>query len=197
MTKKHQLTRADILDIADYAEVRTARRAAVTELKRKRRVAIGPFATFYFENYDTMWMQVHEMLYIERGGEEQIPGELEAYNPLIPKGKDLVATLMFEIDEPARRERELRRLGGAEETIRLEIGDQVVRAVPVDEEEERTTPEGKTSSVHFLRFSLSDAQISAFRDPSVQVTLGFDHPAYGHMAVVSAEVRNALAEDLD
>lgn len=197
MTKKHEVTRADIMDMTAYAESRNERRAAITELKRNRRISVGPFATFYFENYETMWMQIHEMLYIERGGEEQIPGELEAYNPLIPKGRDLIATLMLEIDEPERRDRELSRLGGIDEAVRLQVGNERVTAEPVDEDMERTTPDGKTSSVHFLRFSLTDAQVAAFRDPSVQIALGFDHAAYGHIAIVSAAVRDALATDFD
>ena len=119
---RRALTRADIMDMADYAKVRKERRAAVTALKRHRRLAVGPFATFHFECFETMWMQVHEMLHIERGGEEQIAGELEAYNPLIPRGDALIATLMLEIDDPARRERELYRLAGIEDTIRLEVG---------------------------------------------------------------------------
>ena len=111
------------MDMADYAKIRKERRAAITALKRHRRLAVGPFATFHFECFETMWMQVHEMLHIEQGGEEQIAGELEAYNPLIPRGDALIATLMLEIDDPERRERELYRLAGIEDTVRLEVGD--------------------------------------------------------------------------
>ena len=99
---RRQLTRADILPLEDYVKVRRERRREITELKRRRRVEIGPFATFYFENFATMWQQVQEMLYIEKGGEAQIADELEAYNPLIPQGSELVATVMFEIDDPRR-----------------------------------------------------------------------------------------------
>lgn len=197
MATKREITPADVMDMAEYAEVRQARRAAITEIKRHRRVAVGPFATFYFENYDTMWMQVHEMLFIERGGAEQIPGELEAYNPLIPQGSDLKATLMLEIADPNRRERELLRLGGIEETAFFQLDDQVIRAEPLEDEIDRTTPEGKTSSVHFLRFPFTAAQVAAFRDASVRATLGFEHAAYGHIAVLPAEVRAALAADFD
>ena len=194
---RHALTRADIMDMADYAKVRAAKRAAITALKRHRRLAVGPFATFHFECYETMWMQVHEMLHIERGGEEQIAGELEAYNPLIPRGDALIATLMLEIDDPTRRERELYRLAGIESTIRLEVGDSAVAAQPIEDEVARTTDDGKTSSIHFLRFPFSPAEAAAFRTPGARVLLGIDHPAYGHLTIMSEEARAALAEDLD
>ena len=194
---RRALTRADIMDMADYAKVRTERRAAITALKRHRRLAVGPFATFHFECYETMWMQVHEMLHIERGGEEQIAGELEAYNPLIPRGDALIATLMLEIDDPARRERELYRLAGIEDTVRLEVGEGSVSAEPIEDEVARTSEDGKTSSIHFLRFPFGRAQVAAFRTPDARVLLGIDHPAYGHLAIMPEETRAALAEDLD
>ena len=194
---RRALTRADIMDMADYAKVRAAKRAAIAALKRHRRLAVGPFATFHFESYETMWMQVHEMLHIERGGEEQIAGELEAYNPLIPRGDALIATLMLEIDDPTRRERELYRLAGIEDTIRLEVGGTAVAAQPIEEEVARTSEDGKTSSIHFLRFPFPPAVAARFRTPGARVQLGIDHPAYGHLAIMSEETRAALAEDLD
>ena len=194
---RRALTRADIMDMADYAKVRKERRAAVTALKRHRRLAVGPFATFHFECYETMWMQVHEMLHIERGGEEQIAGELEAYNPLIPRGDALIATLMLEIDDPARRERELYRLAGIEDTVRLEVGGSVVAAQPIEDEVARTTEDGKTSSIHFLRFPFAPAEALKFRTAGARVRLGIEHPAYGHLAIMPEATRAALAEDLD
>ena len=86
---------------AEYAAIRSEQRKRITEIKRHRRLEVGPFATFYFENYETMRHQVQEMLHIEKGGDAQIEDELAAYNPLIPQGKELVATVMFEIDDPA------------------------------------------------------------------------------------------------
>ena len=198
MSQPHRaLTRADIMDMADYAKVRKERRAAITALKRKRRLAVGPFATFHFECFETMWMQVHEMLHIERGGEEQIAGELEAYNPLIPQGDALVATMMLEIDDPARRERELYRLAGIEDSIKLELGGTTVAALPIEDEVARTTEDGKTSSIHFLRFPFKPAAAAEFRTPGTRVLLGVEHPAYGHLAIMPEETRAALAEDLD
>ena len=194
---RRALTRADIMDMADYAKVRAERRAAITALKRNRRLAVGPFATFHFECFETMWMQVHEMLHIERGGEEQIAGELEAYNPLIPRGDALIATMMLEIDDPARRERELYRLAGIEDSIKLEVGGAVVAAQPIEDEVARTTEDGKTSSIHFLRFPFQPAAAAGFRAPGTRVLLGVEHPAYGHLAVMPEETRAALSEDLD
>ena len=198
---RRALTRADIMDMADYAGVRAEKRATVTALKRQRRLAVGPFATFHFESFETMWMQVHEMLHIERGGEEQIAGELEAYNPLIPPGDALIATLMLEIDDPGRRERELYRLAGIEDSIRMEVGDAAggaaVAAEPIEDEVARTSEDGKTSSIHFLRFPFPPVAAARFRTPGTRVLLGVEHPAYGHLAVMPEETRAALAQDLD
>ncbi len=183
-----------ILPMADYARERAERRRRITELKRNRRLEVGPFATFYFESYDTMLHQVHEMLFIEKGGAEQIPGELAAYNPLIPQGSELVATVMFEIDDPIRRARVLATLGGVEHTAFIRIGVEKVRGA-AESDQERSREDGKTSSVHFLRFAFTPAQIAAFRDSKDDVVVGFDHPNYGHMAVMLQAVRQTLAQD--
>lgn len=189
-----EITRDDLMDIEDYAPVRKARRMALLPVKKLRRVAIGPDATAYFENYDTMWLQVQDMLYTERGGEAQIADELAAYNPLIPKGHELVATIMFEIPNEERRRRFLREITGIERHIFLQVGDHKIYAVP-EEDVERTAADGKTSSVHFVRFPLSDADIAAWGDPATPVLLGMDHPAYAHTAVLSAQTRAELAKD--
>ena len=189
-----EITRDDLMDIEDYAPVRKARRMALLPVKKLRRVAIGPDATAYFENYDTMWLQVQDMLYTERGGEAQIADELAAYNPLIPKGHELVATIMFEIPNEERRRRFLREITGIERHIFLQVGDHKIYAVP-EEDVERTAADGKTSSVHFVRFPLSDADIAAWGDPATPVMVGMDHPAYAHTAVLSAQTRAELAKD--
>ena len=185
---------ADLLPIAEYDQQRKSLKANLIPVKKQRRVEVGPFATFYFENYATMWLQVQEMLRIERGGEEQIAGELEAYNPLIPQGDELIATMMLEIEDANRRNAVLLTLGGIEETIFLEVGPDVIRATPT-EYDDRTTPDGKTSSVHWLRFKLTPAQIARFRNSGERVVLGVSHPNYGHMAVLTSETRAALAKD--
>lgn len=191
---KRQLTRSDILPMAEYVGIRKARRAEIVAQKKHRRLEVGPFATFYFESWDTMWLQVHEMLYIEKGGEEQVQGELDAYNPLIPKGDELVATVMFEIDDPLRRARVLARLGGVEETAFIEIGGERIPGRP-EADAERTNDEGKASSVQFLHFAFTPSQIAQFRADGAQVLIGFGHPEYAHLAVMPDAARAALAQD--
>lgn len=193
----HAITPADILPYETYAAERKERRTKITALKRPRRIAVGPYATFYFENYATMLHQVHEMLHIEHGGAEQLVDELEAYNPLIPNGRELVATLMFEIDDEVRRNRELRQLTGVETKIHIELdGDKVIAVVP-EGEIERTKADGKTSSVHFLHFLFTPAQIAKFRDPKVRVMIGIGHEHYNHLAVIDGASRESLAADFD
>jgi len=189
---QRRITSADILSTGEYDQQRKSLKANLIPMKKLRRIEVGPFATFYFENYATMWLQVQEMLRIEKGGEEQIPGELAAYNPLIPQGEELIATMMLEIEDEKRRNAVLLTLGGIEESVFLEIGGDVIRATPT-EYDDRTTADGKTSSVHWLRFKLTRDQIARFR--TERVVLGVSHPNYGHMAVLSAESRAALAKD--
>ncbi len=193
---RHEITRADLIDMAAYAGQRAERRRAMTDMKRPRRIGVGPHVTFYFENFDTMLHQIHEMLYIERGGEAQIADELAAYNPLVPKGRELVATMMIEYEDPAVRDCELRRLTFIENTVTLTVGGEEIKALS-ETEVERTKADGKTSAIHFLRFPLSDAQAAAFKTPGARVILGIGHENYGHMAVLGEDTRTALAADLD
>ncbi|MBS0361197.1 MAG: DUF3501 family protein [Proteobacteria bacterium] len=189
-----QITPSDLIPDAEYAKVRRERRAALLPIKRLRRVELGPFCTVIFESYDTMLFQVQEMLLTERGGAEQIPDELAAYNPLIPQGSELVATVMLEIEDPVRREATLARLGGIEDRFFLQVGDARAAAVP-EGDVERTREDGKTSSVHFLRFPLSAEQIARFRDPSTQILVGCDHERYSHLAGLTPATRAELAKD--
>lgn len=191
-----RITSADIMPMEQYAAVRGERRRKMTELKRDRRVAVGPDATFYFECYDTMWHQIHEMLFIEKGGKEQIEDELRAYNPLIPNGRELVATLMFEIEDPARRVRFLAGLGGVEETVTLSFAGETIAAV-AEADVDRTSAEGKASSVHFLHFPFTARQVGKFKLPGAKVTLAIGHDKYSHAAVLPETVRQVLAKDFD
>ena len=194
MSAPRLITEADLLAPAAYAAVRSERRRAVAARKRLRRVEVGPFVTFYFECFETMWLQIQEMLHIEKGGPAQIPDELAAYNPLVPNGAELVATFMIEIDDPLRRARVLARLGGIEAHVVLRIGAEAIRAV-AEEDQDRTSAEGKASSVQFVHFPFTPEQIAAFRRPGVEVVLGLDHPEYRHMAVIPEPVRAELAGD--
>jgi hypothetical protein len=185
-----------IVPAAVYGKERADRRKRMSEVKKNRRLEVGPFATFYFESYETMLHQIHEMLFIEKGGAEQLKDELEAYNPLIPQGAELVSTVMFEIDDPVRRARVLATLGGVEHKAFVRIGSDIVRGVAEDDQE-RSREDGKASSVQFMRFPFTPAQIKAFKTGGDDVVVGFDHPAYGHMAVMPAAVRQALSADFD
>lgn len=184
----------DILPLDRYRAERKTIRARLVALKRNRRVEVGPYVTFYFENYDTMWGQVQEMLYIEKGGDEQVADELRAYNPLIPQGRELICTMMFEIDDPLRRATILKRLGGVEEAVFLQIGNEKIPADP-EHDVERTASDGKTSAVHFLHFRFAPEQIARWSDPANQVLLGIGHENYAHMAILSPAMREALAQD--
>ena len=189
-----QIDRTDLLPDAEFAKIRKERRAALLPVKRLRRIELGPVCTVYFECYDTMLFQVQEMLLTERGGEPQIADELAAYNPLIPQGQELVATIMFEIDEPARRAATLARLGGVEDCFFIQVGDARVPGVP-EGDIERTREDGKTSSVHFLRFALEPAQIALFRDPKTTIMVGCDHESYTHLAGLTPATRAELSRD--
>ena len=194
-TLRTSITKDDILDLDAYERERPDRRAKLREIKRDRRVAVGPSATFYFENYDTMLHQIHEMLRIEKGGDAQLADELDAYNPLLPQGRDLVATLMFEIDDEVRRTRFLRQLTNVETTCYLQVGEEKVFA-RAETEVSRTKDDGKTSAIHFLHFDMSDAQADLFKAGSVPVAIGIAHENYSHAAGLSEAVRSALAGDL-
>jgi Protein of unknown function (DUF3501) len=191
---KHCLTEADIIPNAEYARTRSEWRKKITDKKRYRRVEVGPHITFYFECYDTMWLQVQEMIYIEKGGAEQIPGELEAYNPLVPNGSELTATFMIEIDDPIRRKRILDGLGGIEESAFLRVAGETIVGVP-EEDADRTSAEGKASSVQFVHFPFTPEQIAALSSPNAEVVLCFSHANYRHMAVISEAVRAELTTD--
>jgi len=195
-TQQHQLTRDDFLSPAEYQPVRRERRRRLSEVKRQRQVEIGPIAIMHFENLETVRHQIQEMLYIEKGGDAQLKEELEAYGPLIPQGTELVATVMFEIDDPVRRGTELMRLGGIENHAYIDVDGQRVRSEP-DPTRENTSAEGKASAVQFLKFTFALDLISRFRTPGAQIVVGFDHPNYAHMIALSDSARSALAEDFD
>ena len=184
----------DLLPDAEFAKRRKSWRAELIAMKRLRRIELGPYCTFYFESYDTMLFQVQEMLLIEKGGAAQVPDELAAYNPLIPAGAELVATVMFEIDDPVRREAALAKLGGAEACFFIQIGPDRAQGVP-EGDVERTREDGKTSSVHFLRFALTSEQIARFRDPATAILVGCGHEGYSHRAGLSPASRAELARD--
>lgn len=190
----HKVTADDLMSDAEFARVRRERRAALLPIKRLRRIDLGPVCTFYFESFETMLFQIQEMLLIEKGGQAQIADELAAYNPLIPQGSELVATVMFEIEDEVRRAAMLARLGGAEDHFFLQIGAERIAATP-EGDIERTREDGKTSSVHFLHFPLTEAHKAVFRDPATTIMIGCDHEHYAHMAALSPATRAELSRD--
>ena len=128
--EKRQIEKEDLIHEDIYVQERKQIRKNLVEFKKNRRIALGPYATFYFESFETMLAQVQEMLHIEKGGEEQLKDELEAYNPLVPNGKELTATLMFEIDNPVSRASFLGKVGGIEEKVVMKINDEIIKATP-------------------------------------------------------------------
>ena len=191
--EKKQIVKEDIIPLDVYVKSRKDLRKNIVEFKKNRRIALGPYATFYFESYETMLAQVQEMLYIEKGGEEQLKDELEAYNPLIPDGKELTATLMFEIDNPVSRAAFLGKVGGIEDTIFMKIDGQKIKAVP-EADVDRTSPEGKASSVQFIHFKFNDEQISKFKNTS-EIEIGIDHAEYSHTTKLIESTIKSLSVD--
>ena len=153
--EKRKIQKEDIIPLDLYIEKRRELRKNIVNFKKNRRIALGPYATFYFESYETMLAQVQEMLYLEKGGEEQLKHELSTYNPLIPKGKELTATLMFEIDNPISRAAFLGKVGSIEETVYMQINEEIIKAIP-EEGIDRTFLEGKVSSVQFIHFNFNE-----------------------------------------
>ena len=195
MTNK-VVQKKDLLSDEDYKKNRKNLRQNLVEFKKDRRVALGPYATFYFENFHTMLAQIQEMLYIEKGGDEQLKDELTAYNPLIPKGKELVATLMFEIDNPASRVEFLGKVGGIEQKVYIKVGDEKIVAIP-EKDLDRTSAEGKASSVQFIHFNFSEKQIEKFKDLNTEIIIGIDHILYEHMTKISSNTQKALSKDFN
>ena len=197
MTKENRIVeKVDLVDSKTYEQNRTQLRKNLVQFKKKRRVPLGPYATFYFECFETMLAQIQEMLYIERGGDEQLKDELNAYNPLIPKGKELVATLMFEIDDQSLRTNFLNKVGGIEEKVYILIDKEKITAVS-ETDLDRTSAEGKASSVQFIHFNFSDEQISKFKNYDNELIIGIEHDLYNHTTIVSQQTRDALVVDFN
>ena len=192
--EKRLIEKTDLIPIDVYTNSRKQIRKELVEFKRNRRVAIGTYATFYFESFETMLAQVQEMLYIEKGGDEQLKDELTAYNPLIPNGKELTATLMFEIDNPVSRSAFLSKVGGIEEKVFIKIDGDFIKAIP-EEDVDRTSVEGKASSVQFIHFKFSDEQIQKFKSDGVEIEIGIDHKEYSHSTKLSAANLSSLSAD--
>ena len=192
--EKRLIEKEDLIPANIYSESRKQIRKDLVEFKKNRRIALGPYATFYFESFETMVAQVQEMLHIEKGGDEQLKDELIAYNPLVPNGKELIATLMFEIDNPITRAAFLGKVGGIEEKIFMKIDNELVNATP-EADVDRTSTEGKASSVQFIHFKLNDDQINKFKSTSINIEIGIDHKEYGHTTKFTEDNIKSLLAD--
>ena len=193
---KKVIEKQDIMPIDAYIKNRKELRKSIVEFKKDRRIALGPYATFYFESYETMLAQVQEMLYIEKGGEDQLKDELEAYNPLIPNGTELTATLMFEIDNPVSRATFLGKVGGIEENVFMKVDGEIVKAIP-EKDVDRTSSEGKASSVQFIHFKFNDNQIKKIKSNSSKIELGINHNQYSHTTILNDLTVKSLSADFN
>ena len=192
--EKREIQKEDIMPLDVYIEKRRELRKSIVDYKKNRRVALGPYATFYFESYETMLAQVQEMLYIEKGGDEQLKDELSAYNPLVPNGMELTATLMFEIDNPVSRAAFLSKVGGIEEKVYMKIDGDLIKAIP-EEDVDRTSAEGKASSVQFIHFKFTEEQINKFKLNKTLIELGIDHSEYSHSTKLNDLTIKSLSKD--
>ena len=192
--EKRQIEKKDLIPTDVYVNSRKQIRKELVEFKKNRRIALGPYATFYFESFETMLAQVQEMLYIEKGGDEQLTDELIAYNPLVPNGKELTATLMFEIDNPVSRATFLGKVGGIEEKVFLKIDNEIINAMP-EKDVDRTSKKGKASSVQFIHFKFNDEQISKFKSDNSSIDLGINHKEYLHTTKLNKDNIKSLLAD--
>ena len=193
---KRIIEKQDIISLDVYTSQRKELRKKIVYFKKNRRIPLGPYATFYFESFDTMLAQVQEMLYIEKGGDEQLKDELTAYNPLVPNGKELTATLMFEIDNPVSRAAFLGKVGGIEEKVFMKIDGELIKGSP-EEDVDRTSAEGKASSVQFIHFKFSDEQIKIFKSDMPKVEIGIDHKDYSHSTQLNELTIKSLSADFN
>jgi hypothetical protein len=194
--EKREIQKDDIMPYDIYIKQRKELRKSIVDFKKNRRISLGPYATFYFESFETMLAQVQEMLYIEKGGDEQLKDELTAYNPLIPNGRELVATLMFEIDNPVSRATFLGKVGGIEQNVFMKIDGDIIKAIP-EKDVDRTSSEGKASSVQFIHFSFNNEQIEKFKSGSSKIELGINHKEYSHTTVLTDASQQSLAGDFN
>ena len=192
----NRLTIAELLKLEDYARERTAFRARVLAHKQARVVRVGEHLTLVFEDRLTIQYQIQEILRVERVFEPAgIAEELEAYNPLIPDGSNLKATMLIEYPDADERARKLIELHDIENRVVLKIGNAAPVIAIADEDLDRST-DTKTSAVHFLRFELDAMQIAAFKS-GAEVAIGIDHPAYRERTLLDAAARAALQHDFD
>lgn len=196
MTRK--LTLPDIADLRAYERERLEFRSHVIDLKKRRRVGIGPFVTVVFENRDTIRFQIQEMARVEKLlSDEAIENELQVYNPLIPEPGELALTLFIELTSELALRDWLPRLVGIERTLELRIGASdpvVVPCIPDEEHQSQLTRDEITASVHYIHFRLDPSQVEAFAAGPVELALA--HPEYEHATTLGADTIAELLADL-
>lgn len=192
------LKHTDIINSIDFQAIRKEKFNDILDLKKSLKLSVGPDITFHFENTQTIWWQIQEMLRIEKGGDAQIEDELNAYNPLIPEkttaGYEVSTTLMIEIDDPIRRSVVLKQLYGIDQNIKLEWGNCTAKAFSIEPTEERNREsDNKTSSVHFIKWLIPNSEASNFLQQ--ECTLKINHPHYHYSAVLPKTLKQNLQED--
>jgi hypothetical protein len=186
---------ADILPVEQFQAIRAEKKAESIARKKLTRVSVGPHATVLFETWDSMWLQIQEMLRIEKGGDEQLPDELAAYDPMVPKGSELTATVLFEVGDTARRDAFLRSIGGIEKHVAIEVAGRQIRARPEGDIARTRERDNKASAVHFFHFDFTPEAIAAWKSGEGSAMVLMDHPNYGHAALIGGESREYLARE--
>ena len=188
------IEKSDILSRDEYKIKRKNLREKMVLRKKFRRVDIGPYVTMYFENKDTIVHQINEMVYIEDGGEQQIYDEISAYKSLIPNGRELVATVMVEIDNPIKRAEFLSKMGGFEETINIKIHNKDIKG-KAELDGDRTTADGKASSVQFVHFEFDKKTVEIIKNHMENVTISINHENYKHSSILNIDTVKELVKD--
>jgi len=189
------ITADDILPLEQYELIRKDKKQEAIERKKLTRLNVGPHALVLFENWDSMWLQIQEMLRIEKGGEEQLADELSAYDPMVPKGSELTATILFEVENPERRDAFLRTIGGVEDHISIQVGPHLIKARAEGDIERTRETDNKASAVHFFHFDFTPEAIDAWKSGEGHAMVIIDHPNYGHAAVIGKATRDYLAQE--
>lgn len=192
---QRSITAADIMPLDQYEVIRADKKQEAIERKKFTRLAVGPYATVLFENWDSMWLQIQEMLRIEKGGDEQLVDELAAYDPMVPKGRELTATVLFEIGDAARRDAFLRTIGGVENHVAIQVGGHEIRARAEGDTERTRASDNKASAVHFFHFDFTPEAIAAWKSGEGNALFVIDHPNYGHAALISPDARAFLSRE--
>jgi hypothetical protein len=185
---------SEILDIAQYEKARDGFRRRIIELKKRRRLPVGPMVTFVFENHDTVLFQIQEMMRAERiVNDDAIQHEIDTYNQLLPDENELAATMLIELPDAARIRDEITRFHGVNtgEATYLQIGDERLPGVfDAGQSDDR-----RISAVQYVRFRFNNAQRAAFVTGAQEARLAIDHPNYRHSALIAGAIREALAKD--